>query len=219
MLRRRSTNSAGDTISPFLLANVPLDSWPPDGESDGEVWELFRDARRAITSGRSNDAISLWKQIAAETDIEARNVLQAWTYLRNHGIVPADDVAHLVLGVILEVPVHRGVDVLAAYRDGSARYLNYSGKIAIIDTPTDEIASATRALLTTAQALADRIGPWDRPQLPSLARGDARLLMLTPGGFRFGQGSDAQLRRDPMAAPVFDAGARLLALIVDATRS
>ena len=36
-----------------------------------------------------------------------------------------------MLGAAAELPVNGAHDLLAAYRDGSARYLNYSGKAVV----------------------------------------------------------------------------------------
>jgi len=37
------------------------------------------------------------------------------------------------------------------------------------------------------QVIANAIGVWEQPSLPPLPAGEARLMMLTPGGHRFGQ--------------------------------
>jgi hypothetical protein len=52
------------------------------------------------------------------------------------------DQARLVLGVAAEMPVRKGHDLLAAYRDGTARYLNYSGKAVIWDDHSDSRVQA-----------------------------------------------------------------------------
>ena len=41
--------------------------------------------------------------------------------------------------------------------------------------------------------------------------------MLTPGGFRFGQGPEQDLRDEALARPVFNAATALLLAIVDRT--
>ena len=59
---------------------------------------------------------------------------------------------------------------------------------------------------------------WDNPPaLPPLPDGHARLTMLTPGGFRFGQGPEQDLRDEALARPVFNAATALLLAIVDRT--
>lgn len=81
------------------------------------------------------------------------------------------------------MPVRKGHDLLTAYRDGPARYLNHSGKAVIWEDHSDaRIQAAITGWLTAGQVIADAIGVWDQPSLPSLQAGHARLLMLTPGG-------------------------------------
>ena len=53
--------------------------------------------------------------------------------------------------------------------------------------------------LDTAQDLARVIGAWTQPSLPPLPAGHLRVLMLTPGGPRFGQGHEADVRNEPAA--------------------
>lgn len=43
-----------------------------------------------------------------------------------------------LLGVIVEVSMLEGLDVLAAYKDGTARYINYSEKLLVWETQTEE---------------------------------------------------------------------------------
>jgi hypothetical protein len=58
------------------------------------------------------------------------------------------------------------------------------------------------------------VGTWEEPDLPALPVDHARLLLLTPGGFRFGQGPPDSLWADPGAAAVLDAATALLQLVV-----
>ena len=54
---------------------------------------------------------------------------------RDHGIVPDAAIASEVLGVVVEVPIERSHDALAAYADGSVRYLNHAGGASVVDEP------------------------------------------------------------------------------------
>ena len=112
------------------------------------------------------------------------------------------------------MPVRKGHDLLTAYRDGSARYLNYSGKAVIWEDHSDaRIQAAITGWLTAGQVIADAIGVWDQPALPPLQAGHARLMMLTPGGHRFGQAPVAALSQDPKAGPFLTAATSVLQLI------
>ena len=176
----------------------------------GAPWDGFIAAQAELAAGHHDEAVRLWLRIAARTDIEARHVLQAWTFLRQAGVAPHAEHAKDVLGVVVSVPVQHGHDVLAAYLDGSVRYINFSGAVVVVDEASQAIGEAGRELLDQGRILVRRIGPWSEPHLPPLGQGDARLMVLTPGGPHFGQGPFSALDSDPMARPVLDAAIRLL---------
>ncbi len=122
------------------------------------------------------------------------------------------------MAVAAEVAVAGRHDLLIAYRDHSVRYLNHSGGVAIVDPPNlPATAEVVDQWLAVGQQLANVIGVWDRSVLPHLPPGASRVLMLTPGGPRFGQGPDSQLRLDRGAAAFLDAATQLLLLVVEAT--
>lgn len=195
---------------PLLFGTVPLNAWPPGNETEG-ITGQFAAARTAYRSGNVEGAQEIWRSIATDQSLESRHVLQAWSFLRGSGIEPPSPIDTQVLGVVVEVPVAGGRDVLAAYRDGSARYLNQAGGVAVIDVGAE---AEVRAVVEAGQELAALIGPWDKVELPDLPKGHARLVLLAPSGFRFGQGPEAMLLNDPKAAPVFAAATSLLVKVV-----
>ncbi|HTW04200.1 MAG TPA: hypothetical protein VMF87_28140 [Streptosporangiaceae bacterium] len=74
--------------------------------------------------------------------------------------------------------MHGGHDLLAAYRDGTARYLNYTGKAVVWeDHSVAPIQAAISDWLAKAQVITNVIGPWDQPALPPLPPGQARLMI------------------------------------------
>ena len=193
-----------------------MHQWPPAGSPDrGEPWHSFVLARNALEGGQVEEAIQLWLSIARSPDQESRHVLQAWTLLRRQGIKPGEDEAEVVHGVVCEIAVGRGHDVLAVYRDGSSRYLNHSGKVAVVDGGPPSALAAAAAVIATAVPLGHEIGLWDQEVLPDLPRGDARLLLLTPGGFRFGQGAQTALWSEPAVAALLNAATQLLQVVTN----
>lgn len=55
-----------------------------------------------------------------------------------------------LLAVIIEVGLENGLDVLASYANGTARYINQSGKMIIWENTIDDTANhLTRQLLPT----------------------------------------------------------------------
>lgn len=202
----------------LLFGLAPLEAWPSGDDASGEPWDGFVRARNHLDAGDQDLAVREWSRIAMVADMtdgESRHVLQAWQFLRSVGIVPDASIADQVLGVVVEVTVGDAHDVLAAYADGSVRYLNHAGGATILDEVPGEVVPLVTAVLAAGQALGDQIGPWDEPQLPDLPVGSMRLSMLTRGGPRFGQGPDDVLGGDPMAGPLLAAATELLVAVVD----
>jgi hypothetical protein len=202
---------AGAVLAPLLFGDLPLDQWPSaDTPAQGAPWDSFIAARAELSAGNRDEAIRLWLHITTLADVESRHVLQAWTFLRQVGIAPDAEHAKEVLGVVVSVPVQHGHDVLAAYRDGSVRYVNFSGAVVVVNDAPPTVAAAARELSEKGRILVGRIGPWTEPRLPPLASGEARLMVLTPSGPHFGQAAFSAMGSDPMARPVLDAAFQLL---------
>jgi hypothetical protein len=212
-MRRRE--SPAEALRQTVFGDAALDAWAAHGTSHpGEPWTSFERARQLARAGHRDEAVTIWQQIALADGLESRHTLQAWHFLRQAGQPPPADQARLVLGVAVEMPVRKGHDLLVAYRDGTARYLNYSGKAVIWEDHSDiRIQAAITGWLTAGQSIADAIGVWEQPSLPPLPAGDARLMMLTPGGHRFGQAPVAALSQDPKAGPFLTAATSILQLI------
>lgn len=122
-----------------------------------------------------------------------------------------------VRGVVVHVPVDGAHDALAAYADGSVRYLNHAGGATVVeDASHAEVRAAADTLLAAGAALVAQIGPWEG-DLPVLPDDAARLLVLTPQGPHFGQGPLEVLAADPRGKPVVDAATALLQAVVALT--
>jgi hypothetical protein len=204
----------------LLFGDVPVEEWPVDDGTPGdgyvEPWTAFIRARAHLAAGDEDLAIREWSQVANPIfGWESRQVLQAWHFLRAHGIEPDESIAGEVLGVVAEVPLDAGHDVLAAYRDGSVRYLNHQGGATVIEPPAPApVADAAAAWLAVAQRVADGIGPWDGDGLPPLGPEDLRFTMLTRGGHRFGQGPAPALSADPGGGALLAAATALLQRVI-----
>ena len=199
-----------------LFGDVPLTQWCA-GHS-GEPWASFAAAATCIERGDQKGAVKALQKVLAQHGLESRHSLQAWTVLRELGTQPPSAEQKRVLGVVVDVPVESGVDSVAAYEDGTARYLNYSGAAILWEAPDDRLAAVVREVLAAGQKIATVIGPWEgaRPELPA---GQTRLSMLTPSGIHFGQAPFAALAREPMAAPLIDAATRLMQALIALDRS
>jgi hypothetical protein len=134
------------------------------------------------------------------------------------GLIAPDD-ARRVLGVVLEVGMKSGVDLLAAYADHTARYYNYSGAAVVWEAASDgEVNQRIDDLLDAATRVIPLIGPWDGPRRPPPGKDVVRLNMLTPAGLHFGEGPAKLIGRDKMAGPVLKAGTLLMKRLTELAR-
>jgi hypothetical protein len=208
------------SIRDTLFGDLPLEQWPSaSSEADGFPWSAFVAARRALERGDTAAAVSEWRAIAADATLEPRHTLQAWHFLRQHGQQPEEAEAKLILGVVLEVALPDGLDLLAAYLDHSARYYNFSGRGVIWEHPDDSLNDLIDDLLLASAHVVERIGPHDggRPGIPP--EGHVRLNFLTVSGLHFGQAPMNTLSSDPMGGPVLARGAALMQAMIEKSQS
>jgi hypothetical protein len=152
--------------------------------------------------------------------LESRHYLQAWHFLRELGVQANADEAKRVYGVVVEVALESGLDIVAAYADGAARYFNYSGAAVIWERPDDSLAQSIEALLEAGRVVAAQIGPWEgqRPAAPE-PPGQVRISMLTPSGLHFGQGPFETLAADPLGGPVISSATKLMMELIGKTKT
>jgi hypothetical protein len=201
-----------------LFGDIAWEHWPSDGGgANGRPWDWFVAGREFLQEGKKEEAIAQLRQVTECPKLESRQYLQAWHFLRQLGVKPAPELAKHVYGVVIEVGMPNGLDLLAAYEDGSARYWNFSGAGVVWEAPVSDVGieAALRQLLERGSAVAARIGPWEGARPPAPGNGAARLSMLTPSGIHFGQGMMNDLMGDPMAAGLINSGAHLMKLLMD----
>jgi hypothetical protein len=150
---------------------------------------------------------------APPPDRETRLHLQAWSLARTAGVAPGDD-AKVVLGVVVDMGLEQGLDTLAAYADGSARYLNHSGSAVVWEVPDMAVGQLVRALLDDATIVVSTGGPLEGSRFPPPAPGSAMISVLTRGGIYLGTGPIEAITADPRGGPVIAAASELLALLV-----
>lgn len=151
--------------------------------------------------------------IAADPGQESRVRLLAYRWLAARGDTPS---SKEILGVVIEVGLETGNDTLVAYADGSVRYINQSGKLAVFEGAPPEVAAHAQSLVAASRNTVDQIGPWEHPRRPPPGRGDIRLSFLVADGLYFGEGPFNLLANEPLARPVIQAGLQLLQLCVEA---
>ena len=191
-----------------MFGDMPWAQWCKPECPDVEPWSTFKAARSALERGAPEEAKSLLKRILSAPGFESRCYLQAWHYLRELGEGLPDP--KRLVGVIVEVEVNGGLDVLGAYEDHTARYWNFSGAGIVWDHPDASLDQDIDALFEASKATVMRIGPWDKPRVTTFAKGMARVSFLTPSGIHFGQGPFVVLAKDNLGGPVIQKGAVLM---------
>jgi len=115
-----------------------------------------------------------------------------------------------LLGVVVEVAMEEGLDVVAAYPDGTARYLNHSGKAIVWESPNADTNQLIQNTLQHSITVVNQIGPWDGERMAPPEKGMVRLSFLVSGQLYFGQGPMNVFFNDPMAGPVLNSTLQLM---------
>ena len=213
MFKRKKKGSNSPAIRETLFGDMPISAWTGNHAAD-EPWVSFQEVEKHLESDQTQAAAQLLKKIIETPHLESRHYLQAWHFLRSLGVNPPEETAKQVYGVIVEVAMPQGVDIVAAYADGTARYFNFGGAAIIWEHPDESLDEAVNTLLGAGQAIVYNIGPWEneRPGVPS--QGQARVNMLTPSGLHFGQAPLNALANDAMGGPVIQAALDLMQALI-----
>jgi hypothetical protein len=192
-----------------LFGDMPLEDWLEVG-NDGEGWELFADARDHLEAGAQDQAAEALKKIVLHPALESREYLQAWHLLRQLGVWPHASRVKMLLGVVVEVGLEEGLDLVAVYADKTARYYNFSGAGVTWGRPDASLDREIDGVLSAAAEAVARIGRSDKPRPPAPRVGHARINLLTPSGLHFGEGEFTTLAGHPLSGPVLTAASALV---------
>ncbi|MFT3890290.1 MAG: hypothetical protein QM730_01540 [Anaerolineales bacterium] len=203
------------TIRDTLFGDMPMSAWPQGEDATGEPWLTFIKARDLLDKKDKSSAVVVLQQITETPGLEPRHYLQAWHFLRQLGVHPPADKAKIVYGVVVEVGMKTGADIVAAYNDCTARYINYSGASVIWEHPNDSLDIKIKALLDAGQAVANRIGPWEQERPAPPENQNVRLNMLTPSGLHFGYGGLQTLSNEPMGKAILDPAYALMVSLTE----
>jgi hypothetical protein len=187
------------TIRDTLFGDHSLDHWA-NINSNELPWNLFKEVKILIDKGDDEKAIEALNKITRLPDLESRHYLQAYHFLKELSAGPVKDV--ILFGVVVEVGMDEGLDLVAVYADHSARYYNYSGAGVIWERADHSIDQKIDDILLMGKDILKQIGPWNgmRPAAP--ANGDARINLLTSNGLHFGQGPVDALFSDPLGSKI-----------------
>ena len=121
-----------------------------------------------------------------------------------------------LLAVIVEVSLDEGLDVLASFGNGAARYINQTGKILVWETTTDTRANELmKDLFSISQQIINQIGPWDKPRKPHPTKGNTRITFLVSDGLYFGEASTNVLFSDQLASPALTKATQLMQYLTE----
>lgn len=207
-----ATPSPSEALRNLLFADLgptrAREVFTRGGEATRYIMEL-------ADAAEAGDAPAALRAIAAAPppERETRLFLQAWHLARIAGIDPGSGVSRS-LGVVVDMHTEDGLDTLAGFRDGSARYLNFSGAGVVWEAPDAEIGRLVDDLLFRAEEVVAVTGPLDGDRPGPPGHGGAMISILTPGGIHVGAGSVYALSNDSRGGPVINAAAALLAELV-----
>lgn len=163
-----------------------------------------------LLSDTSNN--SELEKIIADTNTESRIKILTYNKLLSKGqkIEKKE-----LLGVIVEIGLDNGLDVLASFRDGTARYINQTGKMIIWETIDNISKDLTDKLFDKSYTVVNKIGPWDKPRRSNPKKGIVRITFLVSDGLYFGEGPIKVLFSDPMAGPALSLAAQLMKYLME----
>lgn len=188
--------SSKTTIRDTLFGDFPISYWAGI-DADGKPWSLFKQAKHSLDTGREEEAIQALHAIVATPGLESRHYLQASHFLRQLGArLPAPVT---IYGMVVEVAMEGGVDLLAVYTDHTARYYNYAGGGVVLEQEDAAISARIDTVIQYGREIIPHIGPWEGERPGTPASGYARLNMLTSHGLFFGEAPQMTLFNDPMA--------------------
>ena len=185
-----------------------------DVASDG-AWMLLTKAAEHIQHGDVARGAELLLELAGNPTMETRVLLWSWAALRCLGFHPKSYEADDIQGVVMQVPLENGIDVLAAYIDGTARYVNQGGKAIIWEITDAAITAIIRKVLESCKDLPGVVAAASRNDP---ARDFVRVTMLTFSGNRFAEVSMQYLDSSPIKQ-VLSIGAELLAKLIKRSQS
>jgi hypothetical protein len=173
--------SDADPIRQMLFASQSLRDQVSHMRVDGRSGpaQSIADAQRLVGEGKAKEAIAHLRGILDSPVLETRIQLWVWSALRELGEKPQGKPAFEVLGAVLEMPSGGAYDTLAGYVDGSARYLNFSGKTIFWDVPDQGIKQLCQGLVDSTIPASGKAKPRTSLSLPK--RG-IQVTMLTRSG-------------------------------------
>jgi hypothetical protein len=156
------------------------------------------------------------RSIAEDRQAESRMRALAYGRLRTEGRAVPEGV---VLGVIVETPLPRGLDTLATYIDGRVRYINGTGARATIERDLPSLRRSRAALFKAAQDVVDEMQPSPDLRAPPPKLGNVRITSLASDGNYVGEANLEALTSDPLGGPILRATTELLEAVLEYSKT
>ena len=152
------------------------------------------------------------RNIADQPGVESRLRALAYNRLRaEHKSVPPK----VLLGVVAEIPLDRGLDTLGAYLDGRVRYVNGTGKRVVLEHDEPALRPHRLALFKASQEVVDETEPFPGVRLAPPKKGDVRLSFVASDGFYVGQAEFKALENDLLGGPILRAAGALMTAVIE----
>jgi len=113
------------------------------------------------------------------------------------------------------VALDKGLDIVAAYTDFTARYHNHSGAAVVWDAPDNSLKSQIKDVLNAGMIVVDNIGPWEEARPTAPPKGQARISILTASGLHFGQAPFDALAKDQLGGQVISTATTLMHSLIE----
>ncbi|WP_124981265.1 hypothetical protein [Nonlabens xiamenensis] len=214
---KKNKTSPNDEIRETLFGDMPLELWTGDNTND-EPWTSFAAAKAKIESNEKESAIEILKGITNQEGLESRHYAQAFNTLKQLGHIEENPTQ--LFGVVVEVGMKKNeYDLLAAYRDLSARYYNFTGAGIVWEHPDSSIDKELMTVLELGEEVMKNIGPWENARPKPVKKGIVRLNLLTSKGLHFGEAPMNVMGQDPIGGGLLNASAVLMQTLMAKTEN
>lgn len=183
----------------LLFADMPLNKCIATEENKA-IQKLFASVKESIDNENVPRAIFILQNIVSLPNLASRQYLQAYYFINELQGYVAEDIK--ILGIVLELSVPHGHDIIAVYADHSAGYFSHSGKKAIWQRHEDMLDKKIDDLIQYSAKIITQLKPYkgERPDLPG--KQIARINFLTSYGLHFGDAPQQLLFHDPGAGKI-----------------
>ena len=194
-------NEAVNKIYELLFCDN-IDLYRLESKSHDHPWDI-------LLNGTAD--IDKLKIISNDKTLESRQRILACNLLLVAGSTSNDKE---LLGVIVEVALPGGLDVLAVYNDGTARYINQSESLLVWETKTEVSNNLIGKLFFESEKTIAQIGPWNEARKPFPRNGMVRLTFLVSDGLYFGEGLFEILQADHLGGPIINSATAIMAYLI-----